>query len=364
MNRIIIFCIVCVITLDVGIAQDIGAGTKYNGIFIGAIDTNGKNTFSRRSKPSDARVVSNAKELLSAINAAKSGTVIYVKDNSVIDLSLYKNINVPEGLTIMGNRGVNNSKGPLIFTRSHGVHPLFEVTGDNVTFSGLRIRGADGEKLFKNRSAFSGKSKKQQKDQYLELYNKNMYATSVSTAIATRYNNLLIENCELYQWTHTAVELKKGAKNAVVRYNYIHHNQRFGLGYGVKIDQAEANIIANLFNYNRHSIASTGRSGSIYVAHYNIFKEGGNETWAVDMHGSKDWSVKGNLAGEYLEVKNNTFYLKGAARAVVVRGVPSKESLIADNEIIFLDDQKGNPIQQTNAKGNLKEIRNLIKKTK
>src|SRR5690606_11506273 len=198
----------------------------------------------------------------------------------------------------------------------------------------------------------------------LKYYNETMYATPVSSGIATNRNNLLVENCELSQWTYTTIYIQKGALNAQVRYSYIHHNQRFGLGYGITVDQAEVNIIANLFDYNRHSIASTGRNGSIYVAKFNIFREGGNDTWAVDMHGEKDRGLKGDRAGEYLEVAYNTFYLRGKARAVVVRGIPVRKSLIEANKFIQLGDSDVDPILQTNATGNLLLKGNVTRRRK
>lgn len=340
----------------------VGAPELYQNRYIGGLSENGIPAFEGLDKFKPTITVTTARSFITALKSAGRGDKILIASD--INLTGHKNIEIPGGVTIYGNRGQNGALGPLIYTTSHGVHPLFKVVGDDVTFYGLRIQGADGEKLHRGVSAFTGKTERQKKENYLKYYNETMYATPVSSGIATNRNNLLVENCELSQWTYTAIYLQKGAKGATVQHCYIHHNQRFGLGYGVTVDQAEVNILGNVFDYNRHSIASTGRKGSIYVAKYNIFKEGGNETWAVDMHGDKDRGLKGNQAGEYLEVVNNTFYLIGQARAVVVRGVPFKRSIVESNEFIRLDDIDISPILQTNATGNLLQKGNVTRRRK
>lgn len=350
--RILIIIINCLMWCTSFGQNTNGAGSKYDGEFIGGINSKGVNSFSNVSVPKKAKVVGNAVEFLNAISKANPGDIIYIKENSIIDLTGKQKIEISSGLTILGNRGENGSKGPLIFTNSNGVHPLFEVLGDNVSFIGLRIKGSDGEVFYKGYNAFKGISKAEKDKNYMKLYNKTMYASPVSSGIATKKNNLVVKNCELYNWTYTAIYLQKGASNAKISHNYIHNNQRFGLGYGVTIDQSEGIIIGNLFNFNRHSIASTGRQGSTYTAEFNIFKADGNETWAVDVHGGKDWGKNSNEAGELFVVRNNTFYLKGTGQAVVIRGFSSKPSIVENNEIIQLDKNNRNPIEQKNAKGN------------
>lgn len=346
--------------------SDIKFEQFYNKQYIGGIGPNNRPSYNSSLKKEDATfTVSSAKELLKALSSAKRGDLIYINDKSVINLSHYKDIEIREGITIYGNRGVKGSKGPLLYTNSHGVHPLFNIVGDNVMFFGLRIRGADGTRLYKGVNAFSGKTEKEKKEHYLELYRKNMYATPVSSGIATNNNNLTVENCELYQWTYTSIYLRKGAKNALIRNNYIHHNQRFGLGYGVTIDQSEATIEGNLFNYNGHSIASPGREGSSYRAVNNVFKEGFTYSWDIDMHGGQDRGDNTDFAGDYIYVSHNIFYVTGRRQAVVIRGIPRDTCIIKSNIVYKLP---GSEIpddlifQQVNGKGNFViENSNVVK---
>lgn len=323
---------------------------KHCNFVIGDIGYNSKGTFEVRT----------ARELVAALVAAKSGDIIYIADGASIDLSGFKNIEVREGITIKGSGTKNGTKGPLLFTNSNGIHPLFNVIGDNVKFIGLKIKGADGQIFYNGIDAFAGVSIPDQKKRYLELYNKNMYATPVSSAIATKRKNLLIDNCELSCWTYTAVYVQKGAENATVKNSFIHDNQRFGLGYGVTIDQGEAYIYNNTFNRNRHSVASTGRAGSCYTVENNIFYQDGNNSWAVDMHGGVDRNDGSNLAGKYVVVRNNIFYLTNKGQAVVLRGKPSKKSIIEGNRV-YRDKKstisKDRIFEQRNSKGNF-EVKN------
>lgn len=347
---------------SVSYGQIIDSKLRFNGKYVGGLNGTVPDYYSPYKDIKATYVISNGDDFINSVNKLKSGDIIYIPGEKLINLSGYKNLKIPSNVKIIGDRGQNGSKGALLYTTSSDVQPLFEVVGNNVTFYGIRIRGEDGEKLRKEDS-FKNKSKRYIDDNYLKLYNENMYSSPVSTAIATFANNLIVENCEIYQWTNNGVYFKKGSVGGIVRYCYIHHNQRFGLGYGVTTNQAEILVEGNLFNFNRHSIASTGRVNSIYVVRGNIFKEGGNESWAVDMHGGKDKKEGNNIAGTKLEVSNNIFYLKGKAKAVVVRGVPVNPSTVHKNKIIYLDNRRTygkNSFSQYNGKGNFRFFDNEI----
>lgn len=339
-----------------------GAGKQFNQEYIGGVKEDGARVYRSVIGKSKANYIVNTnKELVNALRKARNGDFLYINDGAKIDLTGYKNLEVKAGVTLYGNRGLNGSQGPLIYTDSHGVQSLFRVTGDNVKFFGIRIRGADGETFFQNRNAFDGKSEADKKKRSLELYRANTHASPVSSGIETNRRNLTIENCEIYQWTHTAVYLKRGAKDAEIINNYIHHNQRFGLGYGVLVDQAEALIAGNIFDYNRHAVASTGRKGSKYIVQHNIFKEGGVDgSWSVDMHGGKDRKDGTDLAGTQAIVKNNTFYVKGKRQAFVIRGRSELMSEVRNNKIFRMDDADVELIQQRDGAGNFRRQNNVV----
>ena len=102
-----------------------------------------------------------------------------------------------------------------------------------------------------------------------------------------------------------------------VERNYIHENVAKGGGYGVVVGGgAYATIEANVFEYNNHSIAASGRAYSGYVARYNYvlrgyltFGEDRTKPHNFDVHGRGKAAEKkyvGGLAGYYFDVSQNT----------------------------------------------------------
>ena len=50
-------------------------------------------------------------------------------------------LEIPDGVTLASDRGVNNSKGGMIFSETFATKPLILATGPNVRITGLRIGG-------------------------------------------------------------------------------------------------------------------------------------------------------------------------------------------------------------------------------
>jgi len=274
-------------------------------------------------------------ELLAALAKARAGQTVYVEDDAEIDLSGLKNIAIAAGVTLASGRGKPGSPGALLYSTALDTAPLFSVTGPNVRITGLRLRGPDQQR---------------RTQQMRELYRQGRYySIPNSDAIATVEQNLEVDNCELFGWSHAAVFLKKGAKRAHIHHNYMHHNQRSGLGYGVCLDQAEALIEANLFDFCRHHIAGTGRPGTSYEARYNLVLENANGH-SFDMHGGADRKDGTDIAGDSILIHHNTFKAT-SVRAIVIRGRPAQSAEIHHNW--FLHDGPAKAIAQTNASGNM-----------
>lgn len=322
---------------DVKIADNkVGIGSdKVDGDYIGGLKDDRSPVYSKVVTQKDF-TVSDKSSLLKALASAKKGQVVYVADNASIDLTGTQKIPINAGVTLASGRGKNNSQGALLYTKSVGVRPLLLVNGPDVRITGLRIQGSD-QRIVPGKNAFAGKSAEERKRDHLKLFKQNMYATKVSSAIDCRFPNLEVDNCELYGWTVAAIWLIKGAQNANIHHNYIHHNQRFGLGYGVVMNLVTALVKGNLFDYNNQSISSHGNEGTSYEVCYNKFLEHHMVAWPIDMHGGADRKDGTNIAGTKLMIHHNLIRLFPNKEGIVIRGVPTVGAYVYNNEIVYLN---------------------------
>lgn len=328
-----------------------------NGELIGGI-SQGKTNYSKQVNKFDI-LVKNKDQFLAALKNSMPYSTIYIQDDANIDLTGQSSLGLKTGITLASGRGKIGSKGARIYTTKNGTFPLFEC-GSYVKIIGLRIEGPDKNIYFENK-AFEGK----------DAVSKNMYSTPISEGIRTSNPGLLIENCEISGWTHAGIVVKSGGKATIIN-NYIHHNRRYGLGYGINVDGGFADIESNLFDFNRHNIAGTGIKNSSYTAVNNVFLENGT-SHAVDMHGGVDRKDNTNIAGSQIIVNNNYFLLKNGVLAVLIRGVPTDKAEISNNTIVYINSTKpknskavavdlseNKAIIQKNAVGNMKIWSNKI----
>jgi len=279
-------------------------------------------------------------ELVSALEKAKAGQVVYIDDRAEIDLTGSQKIIIPAGSTVASGRGKGDSQGALLYSSNLAISPLFSVGGEGVRVTGLRLRGPDQQR---------------RTEQMRKLHKEGRYySIPNSDAIICSHPGLEVDNCELVGWSHAAVFLKAGASKAHIHHNYMHHNQRSGLGYGVCLDRADALIEANLFDWCRHHIAGTGRPGTSYEARYNLVLENANGH-SFDMHGGADRKDGTDIAGDSIKIHHNTFRAT-SVRAIVIRGQPTQSADIHHNWFWHLDPRRA--IAQTNASGNMNVRRN------
>jgi hypothetical protein len=119
--------------------------------------------------------------------------------------------------------------------------------------------------------------------------------------------------------------------------NYMHHNAREGAGYGVNVSSGGyATIEGNVFDFNRHAVASDGAAHTGYIARFNYvlqggYKQGGYYNQHFDVHGtgldeSGANTGYGATAGEYVEIAFNTirgdqgYYVWKTRPALMLRG--------------------------------------------
>ena len=208
--------------------------------------------------------------------------------------TIQASLTVRKGVTLASDRGYQGSPGALIFSDSF-YSPMF-ITQDNARITGLNIRGADPEKRMElHRRAYSGNDAKGSNYYYQFL---------TINGIDTVRPNLTVDNCEIAGFSHAAINLSGTGHH--IHHNYIHHNQRHGLGYGVCHAKAYSLIEYNLMNYMRHDIAGTGAPGSGYEARNNL-QMGESLGHCFDMHGGSDRGDGTDIAGETILMHHNTF---------------------------------------------------------
>jgi hypothetical protein len=278
-----------------------------------------------------------------AVSSAEStNAIVNIEDHVSLDLSYRADIHLYPGVQIVGGRTSTNP-GPLLFTTTYPTI-LFRIGGpdrnaDNVRISGIRLQGADPSVAPED--------------------------TPYSTGIRIDSSlNVEIDNNEIYGW-HIAglsvhdgrnrIDRRNGRGAVRIHHNDIHHNQRYGEGYGVEVmEGAYALVEKNSFDFNRHAIAGDGSYGAGYFFYRNVVGSGGGrhqipgqeiQTHQIDMHGQDEWCPVrpvelpwwdgcwdgyGGVAGEYMDVRYNAI-LYNAGTALKLRGTPTQRMDVAYN---------------------------------
>ncbi len=265
----------------------------------------------------------NLDALLEALASAKRGQVVFLPPGTEIDLTarIYIEqlvLEIPAGVTLAGDRGRDGSKGALLCSDALKTPVMIRAAGPDVRITGLRLRGPNPKRCLEHhRRAFGpggdGRA--------------YYYRFPVSDGVRTDFPSLEVDNCEISGFSHAGVFLRKGEGHAI-HHNAIHHCQYQGLGYGVCHDRARSRIEFNRFDWNRHSIAGTGRPGCGYTARNNV-ECGTSLSHCFDMHGGRDRKDGTDIAGTEIEIARNTF--RAPKTPVVVRGVPEKRCLVRRN---------------------------------
>lgn len=271
-------------------------------------------------------LVQTREQLLAALRQAKAGQTVFVSASNAIDLTGQRWLEIPGGVTLASDRGLNGSPGALIFssedkpTRDKAERfALFATGGPDVRITGIRLRGPDPNV-------------------------RGRYEHLNSDGLESRHDRLEVDNCEISGWSHGGIYINVGT-GVYIHHNYIHHCRRAGLGYCVVLNVAEVKIEANIFDHYRHAIAATGRARSGYEACFNLAKSGATGH-VFDMHGGGDRKDGTDIAGDWMKIHHNTFL--ASKPAVVIRGRPTKECVIYQNWFRRAEsesravDQKGN----------------------
>jgi len=260
--------------------------------------------------------------LSDALKNARSGDIVYLHGKAKIDFTIRVHVEnmvleIPEEVTLASNRGEDGAKGGMIFSNSFATRPLIRAVGPNVRITGLRLGGPNPMPCLEHHHRSFAERRGHQ----------YYYKFPVSDGISCDQFKLEIDNCELGGWSHAAINLQAGS-NHHIHHNFIHHNQYNGLGYGICHDRSFSLIEYNLFKYNRHSIAGTGRPDSGYEARHNIEIKH-SLSHCFDMHGGRDRQDNTNIASTWLKIHHNTF--RCPETAIVIRGKPEQGCEIHNN---------------------------------
>jgi hypothetical protein len=264
--------------------------------------------------------------LLAALAEAQAGQVVFIPADTEIDMTarIYIEqivLEVPAGVTLAGERGHAGHRGALLTSDALKTPVMIRPMGPDVRITGIRLQGPNPKRYMDHHSrSFDDVPDGEDGHAYY-------YKLPTSDGIVTTHPRLEVDNCEISAFAHAGVFLRDGGGHRV-HHCAIHHCQYNGLGYGVCHDTASSLIEYNLFDWNRHSIAGSGRPGSGFTARHNV-ELGTSLSHCFDMHGGRDRKDGTNVAGAAIEICYNTF--RAPQTPVMIRGVPADGCLVHHN---------------------------------
>jgi len=269
--------------------------------------------------------------------------VVYVSDEADIDL-YNTTLRLAPGLTLASGRGRTGSRGAFLHTEIDNYSapvqmPSFFIIPRShlgttrplppVRVTGLVLQGPDPSERAPDCSSSGRKG----------ISGVEQLQTERDDPRAIVDRVIEIDNVEMVAWPVAAIELA-GIRGAYVHHNLIHFSLRsahraeclwkHAKGYGVVVNNGLFRIEANLFDNNRHSIASTGSRFTDYIATYNIVSRR-STSHNFDVHGGHDREDGTAIAGRRIVIAFNTFTDPDAQQAVEIRGVPVEGAWITHN---------------------------------
>jgi hypothetical protein len=299
--------------------------------------------------------VTSSEGLAAALKAASWGTVVVIQNGFTAGEGYVVDT---DGVTIRGGQTFRHQVGPEIvvpYAKAFVPDYVFlHLTKEQNRVTGLRVRGP-----------YSGKDRTQPApgtDHVVSLVGKGIRVGERS--------GTLIDHNEVQAFPIAAIAVEEGNASEVcppppplqqpplppvppprahrvrILDNYLHHNRMDDLGYAVVASTGGYPLVqGNVFNDNRHAIASDGRAFSGYRAVGNlVMKESPWQgippvmwkTHDFDMHGrgGSGSSHIGGLAGYQVTIVGNTFLADDFKRdAYHLRGTPCKTNYFVDNAV-------------------------------
>lgn len=239
-------------------------------------------------------------ELINNLSMSTYGDSIFIPANISINAT-DNTIRIPAGVTLYSTRNKYDiGRGGLIYSNSKTVYPgglpMIETAGENVTISGLRLRGATGE---------------------ITDFD---YTDGLSKGVHGNHRGLKVICCEIYNFDLWGVYLYVPA-NSYIFNNYFHHCRNAGYGYGVWVGgsgtkyEGDSYIMNNIFNACRSAVDGSGHYSNMYILH-NAFLPQQHYT-SLSRHGQGSGGCKGGnktiVIGNTLLSKQRAFTIPYAA---------------------------------------------------
>lgn len=267
--------------------------------------------------------VSTVAELLQALEEAEQmpfaerlGKVVFVAGEARLDLTEAAPVEVPDGITLAGNRGLDGCPGALLYyTRTKSVQVI--RLGSDTRLTGLRIRGPAPDYVAVTDAipeAYPpvGRGEKAKRDGEVNLGNYFGRNYPV-TCVRIMGENATMDNCELSN-AYSGVSV--AGAYATIRHNWFHNISI----YPIMIGTGHSTLIeANIIDWPWHAIAtSSGMGTGHFEARYNIFREYVPNGYGQGMSGM--FGIDAHAQGDRYLVHHNTFLFMEEERF----GVPNR----------------------------------------
>lgn len=258
--------------------------------------------------PEAADVVVDTRDGLDeALTSATSGDVVYVDGDASIDLG-DETVTVPDGVTLASDRGIDGAAGGHLHTDSET--DVVDI-GDEGRVTGLRLEGP-----------------------FYEFFDPSWYARG--SGLRALGEDVVIDNCEVWGFAYAAIYAHGDAH---VHHNHVHHNARDGLGYGVVTVAGHPVIEWNYFEYNRHSVASSGDHHG-YTVRYNHF---GSDAAGIVIDVHRPGGVRSAVYNNIVEAVDDVQGRHDPLQAIQVRGVPDESYDVHENWFFNPNEPRSRP---------------------
>ena len=268
-------------------------------------------------------VVTNDDQLHDVLKYAKSGEVIFIKGDIVIDLADYmmagdidgfqdKKIPyefvIPAGVTLAGERGVDGKRGAILKSSSYVDIMLTLEKGARLT--GLVLQGPDTKNNLGNITA------------------------NQSSGILVQGDDAVIDNCEISGFYKNAIEVTN-AKNVSIHHNYIHHISGKDSGLGLYLNNASVTVSNNLFSACTTLIFALGSDTNItFQNNVEAGSHLGENFFILNPLRENDSVYTKARAGiASLVCENNTFL--SVATLASVKGIPTVLLAVRNNVFAY-----------------------------